>query len=551
MAPEQARSILAHLQGCLSCQTLIAPVPQSGDLRGDEAETPDGVGTPCQRPSDREQRTDFLQPPLIPATGEESPHPARASDASQAEQQPIQLPATRNRRRLDVLSTVVRVAALVLLFLLSSLRAVAHDANQRILHVARAEAVTHLISTDRVLMSFSGILANGSEAAHAIVLSDGHGPAASALPAGYSSALAAAAIALDRPLSVIPLIAWQNAHSGESGSPGWMLHETKGRWLVLTAMTSHGPLRRADVMIDPETDRVLATTLTLADVGTVEIVDANRVAWLETSAARADVTPSPAAVAVARPGTEDLDRAELSARLLLAQTGLDMASGGLNISRTQGLVRVAGVVVLPDQRHETAPLAELQGLEHVRVELDTHGSTNDVDSSVARARGSVAAAFVRPGLTDWTNRTFSQASTRKSFLPDLGNSVASVRRRLAILDALAERYPETRVRPSATQPMVLQQLLELHYMKLRIELNDLRPRLAVLAGSASVVSPTSTAPPKLMARASAAYSRAARLEQDTRALLAQRDLRPADQRRLREEFERLWESVHGSRPTRH
>jgi hypothetical protein len=146
------------------------------------------------------------------------------------------------------------------------------------------------------------------------------------------------------------------------------------------------------------------------------------------------------------------------------------------------------------------------------------------------------------GLDHWVTRTFGDHATRASFVPDLTHAIDAVRHRLEVLAAFEQRDPAA---PAPARPIAL------HYEKLRGELDELRKRIAVLAGTPNALVLAVPDPPAdLVARASAALPHATALEEQVQTLLTHKDVTPPEQDRVRARFEALWQSVHGPRPSR-
>src|SRR5262249_38305022 len=141
------------------------------------------------------------------------------------------------------------------------------------------------------------------------------------------------------------------------------------------------------------------------------------------------------------------------------------------------------------------------------------------------------------------------SATRRSFLPDLTRALGDVRQRLEILADLTEHYPAPRNLMSAATRAAFQQLVDLHYRRLRVELNESRQRISTLSGSVSVLPDAASAPPDLLSRAAVAGKRARVVEQLVRESLAHEDLTADEQRHINEAFGALWEAVYGPLPS--
>jgi hypothetical protein len=199
------------------------------------------------------------------------------------------------------------------------------------------------------------------------------------------------------------------------------------------------------------------------------------------------------------PTRDDLDKADLKARLRLGESGADMSDALRRYSRAPEAVRTAR-------------------------------------------------SF---GLPQWLDRTFADPATRRAFGPRLMHSLETVRQRLTLLAELTQRYPDPRGQLSASTRSMLQQLVDLHYRRLRVEMNDSRERVSTLSGTVHVICDKPDTPQTLLARAPAALSRASAFEQLVlRTSTTQKDLSPEDQERINAEFAALWQAVHGPLPAR-
>jgi hypothetical protein len=96
---------------------------------------------------------------------------------------------------------------------------------------------------------------------------------------------------------------------------------------------------------------------------------------------------------------------------------------------------------------------------------------------------------------------------------------------------------------------MLQELLDLHYRRLRAEMNEARIWVAPLSGAVHVVSDTSDMPPMLLSRAPRLLAHVTAFEHLVNTTMRQRDLLPADQERINAEFADLWQTLYGPLPT--
>ncbi len=229
---------------------------------------------------------------------------------------------------------------------------------------------------------------------------------------------------------------------------------------------------------------------------------------------------TPVAPAVPPANGHELDRAELRARLVLAQTGVDL-SGDIRISRTPNAVRVDGTTPSADQQRTAR--ARLTAIDHVKTDLHIGSPSSTCPDEVAKR-----AAMTRPGLDQWLAHTFLDPAIRTPFRSDLMRSISAVHQRLTLADALARRYPDARHQLPRPEFDLFQKLVALHYAKLRTELDAARTRISVLAGSDSLVLAASACPATWPERAAIALSYATTLERQLQGLLTQHDLTETD-----------------------
>jgi hypothetical protein len=215
------------------------------------------------------------------------------------------------------------------------------------------------------------------------------------------------------------------------------------------------------------------------------------------STVRAPTTP---ALLKRTPTRDEIDKADLKARLKLGQTGADMSDALRRYSRTPEAIRTAH----------------------------------------------------RFGLSQWLDRTFEDPAMRRAFGPRLMQSLETVRQRLVLLADLTQRYPDPSGQMSPVTRPMLQELVDLHYRRLRAEMNDSREWVSTLSGAVHVVCDKADTPPQLLTRAPAALTRAAAFERLVLRMSAtRRDLTAEDQQHLNAEFAALWQAVHGPLPPRH
>lgn len=232
--------------------------------------------------------------------------------------------------------------------------------------------------------------------------------------------------------------------------------------------------------------------------------------------------------AAARPDRDTLDRAELDARLVLRAAGLDLL--GVRVSRMPDRVRVEG------GRSEAAShrraVSQLAALPHVEVRVEVHvappltqpSPPAAPDSRSTQANGSTS----RDALMHWRTRTFRASPEHTTFVPQLTARVTSVRQHAHALQGLALRYSESEAAAlSAPAHARLSRLIDLHFLALRADLDELNLRLAVLFGSQTRPRLLRRAPPDWQRRTPIVSAHAARLEDAVEAMLTLDDL-PAD-----------------------
>jgi len=437
------------------------------------------------------------------------------------------------RQGLSAARTTIHVLIVTLWCTTSS---VVIDADRLVLRATIAEHAHRPAPGDRVSLRF---VPNGSGEPVTMVqevgLKGAHGAASGGIPPDFAPALRSVGFDLKKPLSLQPLIAFRSAHA--LGKRERVVSLQREGLHVLTTMVPEGALREFAVAVDDETSAAVRQVVVFPDIGRVEIEQIRHGMAGYAPARRPPVVAGPR-----RPSRDELDQAELKARLVLGETGIDMR-GDVHISRTPEVVRVEGGSVSPGRQPNTAA-ARLAAIEHVQV------GAHRTDRSTTHAGQTVPAA-ARFGLVRWRDRNFRGTATWGSFLPDLTRSLATVRQRLAVLSELAERYPDPRRQMSATTRTMFKQLVDLHYRLLRAELNDSRELVSAFSGTVAVVYEPASTPPQLVSRAAMALSRASALQQLVQGSLTHDDLTPADRQRINAAFDALWQTVYGSMPSRH
>jgi hypothetical protein len=383
-------------------------------------------------------------------------------------------------------------------------------------------------------------------------LTDGTASVTPAAPAAAAAALTSVPMSLAhrlsthrfdwrRPLDVARFDAWRGTLTHKDDQ---VIAIADAPLLVLrTTTTDDTDLIEAELTVQRDDYRVVRAAFVFDGVGRLEIEELAQ--WV-----RRTVAPVTARAAAGDPALAPdlLTRTELSTRLLLAQTGLDLP-GTMRVSQAAEEVRIDGS--WPSAAQRRALNGRLLALPHVAVHLRLTDSDESDDVSVAshtfplRPESSLAAFLAR---------TFFDTRERDAFLPELVRLTTAVRQRLTVLHALAERYPESAVRGfSMASRATWQQLLEWHYRQLRADLNGLDTRVRVLSGSESRAYPLASLPVDWTRRVAGGVAQAITFDRLVQEFLAQQDL-PSEQARgqdsLSRTFRALWDAVMGSRQSR-
>jgi hypothetical protein len=357
------------------------------------------------------------------------------------------------------------------------------------------------------------------------------GSVASATPLALASAYMASPFGARVSLSMEAVAAFRAANAGII-QDRVISYEREG--LLLLSMTvSAGELRGVELTMNAETHDVLREVLVFPRIGRVEIERLSHAVPAYVPSRR----PPPATVIAARlPGGDTLDKAELKARLVLVQSGVDM-KGEIRVSRTPAAVRVESGSVPPDQQGRIA--SRLTAIDHVQVDFRATGLAGTSPPPFDVPGGA------RFGLRHWLARNFRDPGTRSSFLPKLLHSLTTVHQRIGLLAELARRYPDPPSQLSTSTRPMLQQLVDQHYRRLRTELNESRVWVAPLSGAVTVITDTPETPTLLVSQAPRALSQVTALEQLVYTSLRKNDLATTDQQRINSQFGDLWETIHG------
>lgn len=359
------------------------------------------------------------------------------------------------------------------------------------------------------------------------------GSVASATPLALASAYMASPFGARVSLSMEAVEAFRAAHAGTI-QDRVVSYEREG--LLLLSMTvPDGELRGVELTMNAETHDVVREVLVFPRIGRVEIERLSHAVPAYVPSRR----PPATVIATRLPGGDTLEKAELKARLVLVQSGVDM-KGEVLVSRTPVAVRVESGSVPPDQQGRIA--ARLTAIDHVQVDFRASSLAGTVPRPLDAPGGA------RFGLRHWLARNFRDPATRSLFLPKLLHSLTTVHQRIGLLAELARRYPDPHSQLSSSTRPMLQQLVDQHYRRLRAELNESRVWVAPLSGAVTVVTDTPDTPALLVSQAPRALSQVTAFEQLVYASLRKNDLSTDDQQRINNEFAQLWETIHGPLP---
>jgi hypothetical protein len=400
-----------------------------------------------------------------------------------------------------------------------------------------------------------------------------------------------------RPLCVEGLRQWRRALTTKRDE---ILTEDD-HLLVLRTTTTEGLLREVSLVVRRDTYRVIRQLLVFEGIGRVEIEELTQ--WVRQTApapgsiARLDANGNSmtaesgdASAAHDKVERDRLDRAEIDARIMLREAGLDLG-GLIRISRASDSVRVDGVVLTDVQRRDVGE--RLSALPGVRVALRVRdaaavadaaanagaglgagsgsgvsaGAGADVSAGAGGGRGAAADGVQTPGsgasgtrqpaLSRWLAHTFAEGTTaRARFVPELTRLISIVGQRLAALQDLADRYQTADVRALAPDARArLQLLVNMHYDGLNRDLLALDSRMAVLFGSTERCLQTPSAPSDWPHRAVTGLTHARTLDRQVQELLSHEDLPALDttsdgHTHINRTFGALWDSVNAKPASR-
>jgi hypothetical protein len=407
-------------------------------------------------------------------------------------------------------------------------------------------------------------------------LQDGTATSASTgMPASLARRLAQHRFDWRQPLNVARFTDWRRtlrhehdeviARTTVNGAPAWLLR---------TTTKDDGELREVELLIARETYRVIQETFVFDGGARLEIEELSQ--WTrhaEPTRTASDViarTTSGATTITPRLSREAAQEAELDARWVLSETGLDLRRTlRITMSRDRDQIRVEGQLASEAERRMIA--ARLASVPHVGVSIRTTSKTNGDAFEAARI------VHVPPGspFASWLEQRLVHDADRVAFVTELTEQVAEVRQRLELLQELSERYPESEIRglpPAARSTWT--RLLDRHYGDLRRDLRALDANVRLLGGSVSRESPASQVPADWSPRTAIALRQAVTLDRLVRELVsepagdADRAVQPytahdlpssstsssrEGQDSIKQTFSALWDAVnarqaHGTRP---
>ena len=206
-----------------------------------------------------------------------------------------------------------------------------------------------------------------------------------------------------------------------------------------------GELRGVEILPDAGTFKVVREVLSFPRIGRVEIERFMQSApALIPGGSPGRVSPSN----VKLPPPEALDNAELQARFVLGQSGLDMTARS-GVLRTPAGVRIESGSLPVDQQSRLA--AKLAAIDLVRIDFHDAGMAYQTPPELRP---------VRIGLREWLTRSFRYPATRESFCPRLFQTLDTVHHRVTLLVNLAERYPDPQTQLFTKTREKLQELVD-------------------------------------------------------------------------------------------
>jgi hypothetical protein len=318
--------------------------------------------------------------------------------------------------------------------------------------------------------------------------------------------------------------------------------------VLRTTTADDRDLREAELTVQRDNFHVVRAAFVFEGVGRLEIEElAQYVRHIPAASPRAETIE----IAAAR-DRATLVEAELSTRLLLAQTGLDLP-GTMRVTLTPEQVRIDGAWPTAAQRR--ALNGRLLALPHVSVNLRIASAiASEARAATEETTAEEYAHALEPNsaLALFLEQQFADEHERQAFVPDLTRLTTAVRQRLSVMQLLAQRYSDAEIRAFSPEARgTWQHVLDWHYRQLRADLNGLDTRMRVLGGSESRAFPASTLPADWPRRTAAGLTYAIAFDGLVQELLAQQDRPLPAQNRgqdsLTHTFRALWDAVVGTR----
>jgi hypothetical protein len=243
------------------------------------------------------------------------------------------------------------------------------------------------------------------------------------------------------------------------------------------------------------------------------------------------------------PNRDELDLAELDARLVLSDASLDLVRG-IRVFSNHKAVRVEGVV--PPQRPRRRVVARLNALPYVHASLRTGPAADSANESGTPVTG----------LSRLVDLRLGDRPEKRTFVPRLAGLVTAINERIHTMRGFAERYSDDTVKDmSPAARGKLQKLLDHHYRLLSADLDALDEHLAILFGSRTRVFPARRAPSDWQHRVNDGFAHAELLDRCLRELRMLDDLPsvPPDDdvpagHAITDAFGALWNALHAGRP---
>lgn len=386
------------------------------------------------------------------------------------------------------------IPLVVLLLILSRSHTAVVQADMLVARALRAEEAMPELPAARVRWTSNDV--GRARTYDAALAFDGTSARLSTANQTMVSALAPHGLDLEHPFSIKPFVSWRASLRHRRD----VVREADDL-IVLETATAEGAIRMAEVAVRRDTYVVVRVAFEFEDIGRVHIEPRGT--------ADDDVIPvkstEPGLPAVSGLEREELDYAELRARLALRAADLDLDER-LRIvpSTSQTAVRMEGVT----SAGQLDKLRELLSNVH-RIELSIRA-------------GAVAGTVDGPPveisreLAGWLDRTYGtgDSEAKRRFVPALRRSVDLVGVRLAALNGVSMRYPPSAVRAMPAKHQALfKALIDEHYRAVNETLDACGGYVAVLAGeTASLAIARTSAPRDWRSRTSRALQAARDME---------------------------------------